>query len=169
MENEKLELVKTVIGEYSDIIKRYDEENNVIEEIVTPLKKNIITIGISQYAAGLIQGLYTGNYAFWAVGTGSQPNSPNTSQLVAEYSRKQVAVNFVDNTNSIVTTPTTKIVMAVSWAKGELGTVTLTEFGIFAGTGANIANGGIMLDNVNHAPISLDSTLSLSRKIYFSF
>jgi hypothetical protein len=158
-----------IIGKFVDTITRYDEFDNVIESVETAPVKNIITVPISTLVAGLLKGEYAGNFSFWAVGTGQQASSPYLTNLVAEYNRKQVAINFVDNNNAVSTTPTNRLIMTISWAKGELGTVQLTEFGLFSGTGASAPNGGLMLDYVPHAPISLDSTLSLSRKIYFTF
>lgn len=157
------------VGVFTDTITRYDENNNITEVVETKPKKNIITTPISTLIAGLIKGDYAGNNAFWAVGTGSQASSPFLTNLVAEYNRKQVTISYVDTNNAVTTTPTNRILMNVSWAKGELGIVTLTEFGIFSGTNASSAAGGLMLDYVPHAPISLDSTLSLARRIYFTF
>ena len=166
---EQINIQGTVIGEFIDVITRYDERGEVVAVEERPLTKNIITAPISTLVAGLIQGTYAGNYSFWAVGTGSQTSSPNLSNLVAEYARKQVAIAFVDQNNANTNTPTGRIIMTVSWAKGELGTVTLTEFGIFSGAGASQSGGGLMMDYVPHQQISLDSTLSLARKIYFQF
>lgn len=159
----------TTIGEFVDILTRYNENGEVIEVVETPLVKNIITTPISTLMAGLIKGDYAGNNSYWAVGTGTQASSPFLTNLVAEYSRKKVTIVFVDAGNSVSTTPTNRLLMTVSWAKGELGTVVLSEFGLFSGTNTALPNGGLMLDYVPHAPISLDSTLSLSRKIYFTF
>lgn len=166
---EQLSLKDCIIGEFIDTITRFDADDNIVEVFETPLRSNIITVPVSILMAGLLKGTYVGNNCFWAVGTGSQASSPFITNLVAEYSRKQVAISFVDNTNNVTVTPTGKLVMNVSWAKGELGVVTLTEFGIFSGTNANLANGGLMMDYVPHAPLSLDSTISISRKIYFTF
>lgn len=159
---------QAVKGEFVDTITVY-HENGDTTEIELPVQHNIITLPISTLMAGLIKGDFSGNYSFWAVGKGSQTASPYLTNLVNEHSRKQVSINYVDNNNAVSTTPTNRLVMAVSWGKGELGTVTLTEFGLFSGTNAGLANGGYMLDYVSHAPISLDGTLSLSRKIYFTF
>lgn len=161
-------LKDVVTGYYQDIITRYDGDE-IVEQIVTPLAKNIITTPISIWVAGLVKGDLAGNNSYWAVGTGSQTSSPFLTGLVAEYNRKKVAISYVDNNNAITTTPGGRLVMNVSWAKGELGTVTLTEFGLFGGTDAAQAGAGLMIDYVPHGPLSLDSTLSLARNIYFSF
>lgn len=166
---EQLNLGDFVVGEFIDTITKFNDDGEVIEIEERPLTKNIITTPISTLVAGLILGEYSGNNSFWAVGTGAQTSSPFLSQLVAEFARKQVSIGFVDLNNAATATPTGRIVMTASWAKGELGTVTLTEFGIFSGTGASQSDGGLMMDYVPHQPISLDSTLSLSRKIYFQF
>lgn len=166
---ERFPLPLNATGIFVDTITRYDEQGNIVEVIETEPKKNIITTPISTLIAGLIKGDYAGNNSFWAVGTGSQASSPFLTALVSEFNRKQVTISYVDSNNTITTTPTNRILMNVSWAKGELGTVTLTEFGIFSGTNASQASGGLMLDYVPHAPISMDSTLSLARKIYFTF
>lgn len=165
----KLDISHILIGEFVDTLTRYDEQGNVVEVIEKPMQKNIITKPISILMAGLIQGKYLGNNAYWAVGTGSQASSPDLTNLVAEFSRKKASIQFVDNSNSVTVIPTNRLIMSVSWAKGELGVVTLTEFGLFSGDGASSASGGLMMDYVPHAPISLDATLSLSRKIYFTF
>lgn len=157
------------VGIFVDTITRYDDQDNILEVIETKAKKNIITTPISTLIAGLIKGDFSGNNSYWAVGTGSQASSPFLTALVAEYNRKQVTINYVDTNNAVTTTPTNRILMNVSWAKGELGVVTLTEFGIFSGTNASSAGGGLMMDYVPHAPLSFDSTLSLARRIYFTF
>jgi hypothetical protein len=166
---ETFNLIRDVKGEYTDEIVRYNEQGEIVETLVTPLKSNIITLPISTLMAGLIQGTYLGNNSYWAVGTGTQSSSASLTNLVAEYSRQKVTIQFVDQTNSVSAVPTNRIVMATNWAKGALGTVTLSEFGIFSGTNANVASGGLMMDYVPHAPISLDLTTALSRKIYFQF
>lgn len=162
------QLRHTIIGEFVDTVTTHHEngETTVVE---MPMRKNIITVPISTLMAGLIEGTFIGDYSFWAVGTGSQAASPYLTNLVAEYTRKQVTVAFVDANNATSSTPTNRLVMNVSWAKGELGVVTLTEFGLFSGSNAGVVNGGYMMDYVPHAPISMDATLSLSRKIYFTF
>lgn len=161
-------LPQSIIGIYVDTITR-ETENGEVLVIETEPKKNIITTPISTLIAGLIKGDYQGNNCYWAVGTGSQASSPNLTSLVAEYNRKLVTINYVDTNNAITTTITNRLVMNASWAKGELGIVSLTEFGLFSGTGASVAGGGLLMDYVPHAPISLDSTLSLARRIYFTF
>ena len=167
-----VDIKSTIKGEYQDEIIRYDEIGRIVEKIVTPIRHNIITVGISTLVAGLIQGFYAGNNSFWAVGIGSQTQSPNLATLVNEYTRKQCTISFVDQNNAITTSPTNRIMMTASWVKGELSqgsTVILTEFGIFSGFQANLPNSGLMMDYVPHAPLSIDDTLSLSRKIYFTF
>jgi hypothetical protein len=167
---ETYNLIRGIKGEFTDEIIRYSEDSDEIVEIIqTPITSNIITTPISILMAGLIQGLYLGNNSYWAIGTGTQASSPNLTNLVSEYSRLQVTIQFVDQSNSVSATPTSKLAMGASWGKGVLGTVTLSEFGIFSGTNANLANGGLMMDYVPHAPISLDLNTALSRKIYFQF
>lgn len=166
--NETYLIHEKVVGIYVDTItKHLDNGETVVTE--SEPKKNIITVPISTLIAGLIKGDLAGNNSFWAVGTGSQASSPFLTNLVAEYNRKQVTISYVDTNNAITTTPTNRIVMNVSWGRGELGIVTLTEFGLFSGTTASQANGGLMIDYVPHGPLSLDSTLSLARRIYFTF
>jgi hypothetical protein len=165
----QIDVLNQTKGVFVDTIIRYNEEGEIVEMVETEPKSNIITVPISTLMAGLIQGTYVGNFSFWAIGTGSQASSPNITSLVAEYNRKQVTIQFVDQNNAVSIVPTSRVVMAASWAKGELGVVTLSEFGIFSGTNANMANGGLMLDYVPHGPITLDTGTSLSRRIYFTF
>lgn len=160
---------QAVVGEFQDTITRYDESDNVVEVQEMPVQHNMITVPISTLMAGLIQGTFQGNYSFWAVGEGQTASSPYLTNLVREYSRKQVTISFVDGNNALSQVPTNRIMMTVAWAKGELGNVNLTEFGIFSGTNANQPNGGLMLDYVPHQPIGMTDTMALSRKIYFTF
>lgn len=159
---------RTIRGEYQDTIYAYNEGGEIVSQEKLPLCKNIITNGVSQYMAGLIQGTYLGGAVYMAVGTGSQAQSETITTLVAEYTRAQCSISFVDNTNAVSATPTNRLAFTVIFAKGAI-VATLTEFGLFAGTQANLANGGLELDYVAHQPISLDATLSLSRTVYLSF
>lgn len=170
MSNHEIINLKNIVkGEYIDTIVKYDADGNVIESIVTEKKSNIIVSTISTYMAGLIQGAYTGAYLFFALGTGSQTPTPSITVLVNEYTRQQAQIQFVDSNNVISLTPTNIILVSASWSQGQLGTVGLTEFGIFGGTNANLTNGGLMLDYVAHNLISIDPSIGISRKLYFTF
>lgn len=165
-------IVSSMKGHWQDVIVR-KEPGKPEEVIVTPLTHNEIVTTVSQLMAGLFVGTYQSNYLFFALGTGSQGMSIDVTNLVSEVSRKQVTIGYVDSNNNITTSPTSNIVCSVSWAEGELASgnnvVSLTEFGIFGGSGANTANGGLMVDYVAHSPISINAYTSISRKVYFSF
>lgn len=173
MKIENVAVDKLVKGTWQDEITKYDQNGNVIEVIKSEIKNNIVVNSISQLMAGMFTGLYQTNYLFYAVGTGTQGMSIDVNGLVAEYTRQQATIGFIDNNNNPSTAPTTRIVVAANWPQGTLATgsnvVILTEFGIFGGTGANVANGGLEMNYVSHSPISIDSSTSISRKVYFSF
>lgn len=170
---EQISISNSLKGRWQDEITKYDTDGNIISVSKTEIKNNIVVNSVSQLMAGFFTGLYTTDYFFYAIGTGTQGMSINVSGLVAEYTRKQVTVAFVDGNNNVSATPTNRVVVAANWVAGELATgtnvVTLTEFSIFGGTNANFANGGLAINYVAHNPISIDSSTAIARKVYFTF
>jgi hypothetical protein len=170
---EKIGIDKLMKGTWQDQITKYDKNGNIVEVVTTPIKNNIIVNTISTLMAGLFTGQYQTDYFFYAIGTGTQGMSINVTGLVAEYTRQQATVGFIDNNNNPSSTPTNRVIIAANWPAGTIATgsnvVILTEFGIFGGTGANAANGGLEVNYVSHSPISIDSSTSISRSVYFTF
>jgi hypothetical protein len=112
-------------------------------------RRNVVTNdGIGAVVRLVFSGLTEDKFGYLAIGTGTTPESPTDTALVAELKRKAASVTQMTTT---ITGDTAKLEAEFSSADGLTGTATISESGIF-----NAATGGILLARKTFPGIPLD-------------